>query len=149
MAKFTTVRNAETIGMVAARTFPGGDVRRFTEILDQNPDLDVFSDLAAGLNLELPSTEQIQNFAQPVLTQIATSLGGAQGFLGQTSATLNKISGNLPPELQGYAKEVLDLVGDANGVLTEATTALDQASEALRDYGGQGTNLISWLLGRS
>jgi hypothetical protein len=141
-----TVRTADALNLIAARVFPGADVSRFTEILDQNPELDVFSDLAAGTELNLPSTEQIQKYAQPVLGKIASSLGGARGYLGQAEQVINQVSGKLPPELQGYAKEALNLVGEANGVLDQAEGILDQGTEALRDYGGQATNLIQWLL---
>lgn len=138
-------KESDSLNLVAARVF-GGDVSRFGEILDLNPDLDVFADLAPAVPLEIPTQEQIENYAQPVLTRIADSAAGARGFLGTVQQTINQVSGSLPSELQGYASEVLDLVGEANGVLDEAETIIEQATDKLRTYGNQ-TNLISWLLG--
>lgn len=140
------VKPQDTLSTIAARVFPGQDVTRFREILDQNPDLDVFSDLPENFNLQLPSNEQIQSYAQPVLTKIASSLGGAKGFLGQAEQIISQVSGKLPPELQGYAKEALDFVSEANGIVGQAETVLGEAEAGLRDYGGQATNLIQWLL---
>lgn len=142
----TTIQPHDTINAIAARLFPGGDVRRFREILELNPDLDILSDLPEGIELNIPGIEQLENYAQPVLTRIASSLGGAQGFLNQAETTLQRISGNLPSELQGYSRAALELVGEANNVLNEVETVVEGASDRLRDYGGQGTNLVSWLL---
>lgn len=141
-----TTQPQDSLSTIAARVFPGRDVTRFREILDQNPELDVFSDLPENFNLQLPSTEQIQSYAQPVLTKIASSLGGAKGFLGQAEQMISQVSGKLPPELQGYAKEALQLTAEANGVIGQAESVLGEAEAGLRDYGGQGTNLIQWLL---
>lgn len=141
-----TAQNADALNLLAARIFPGADVTRFRELLDANPEIDVFGDLAAGAQLELPSTEQIESYAAPVLGKIASSLGGARGYLGKAEQVITQISGSLPPELQGYAAEALSLVGEANGVLDQAEGVLEQGQGALRDYGGQATNLIQWLL---
>ncbi len=145
-----TVLSGDTLSTIAARVFPGGDVRRFVELAIENPDLNIFEDLPAGLELNLPSTEQIENFARPALFRVATSLGGARGFLGEAEEAIDRFSGQLPPQLQGYAQEALDLVGEANGVLDQAETALDRVEDQVREYAGRGTNLVSWLLsGRS
>lgn len=141
-----TVKPGDALNTIAARVFPGEDVRRFTEILEANPGLDIFGDLTDGITLNLPDVEQIESFAQPVLTKVASSLGGAKGFLDQATGAINSISGKLPPELQGYAKEALAVVGEANGVLGQAETLLGEAQGKLREYGGQGTGLVNWLL---
>jgi phage tail protein X len=145
-----TLNPADTLSTLAARIFPGEDVSRFTELLDANPGLDpiaaIFDNLPENLQLNLPSTEQIESFAAPVLTAVSSSLGGAKGFLEQAEQTLTSISGKLPPQLQGYAKEALDLVGEANGVLGEVEGAIASTSDKLREYAGQGTQLIPWLL---
>lgn len=140
-----TSRPADTLSTIAARVF-GGDVRRFSEILDLNPDLDVFADLPPELELRLPDRAQIENFARPVLTSIASSLGGARGALGQAEEVITQIGGTLPPELQGYTQDALDLVGEANTVLERAETALDEVGDRLRGYDTQATNLVQWLL---
>lgn len=146
----TAARPGDTLAAIAARTFPGADVRRFTEILDANPDtLDVFGDLSLGSQITLPSTEQIEQRVQPALTKIASSLGGAKGFLGQAEDVINAVSGVLPSSLQGYAKDALSAVNIANGVIGEAETVLEDVQGAVggaRNYGGQGVSLVSWLL---
>ncbi|HEY9750521.1 MAG TPA: hypothetical protein V6C63_17700 [Allocoleopsis sp.] len=151
-----TTKPGDALNLIAAQIFPGEDVGRFTEILDQIDEPEdaiatLFSELAEGQILQLPSVEQIENFAQPVLSRIADSVGGAKGFLGQVEDTITSISGKLPPQLQGYAKEALELVGEANEVIGDVEGFLDRADEEvlgkLRDYGGQPTKLVSWLLG--
>jgi hypothetical protein len=146
-----TVKPGDALNAIAARIFPGEDVSRFTEILDQieNPDEalnTLFSDLVEGTNLQLPSLEQIESFAQPVLSKVASSLGGAKGVLDQATEIINSVSGKLPPQLQGYAADALNVVGEANGVLSKAESILGEAEGKLRDYGGQATNLVPWLL---
>lgn len=145
----TTVRPGDTLATVAARVFPGASVQRFSELLDANPDLDIFSDLIEGTELQLPSTEQLESRVQPVLTKIASSLGGAKGYLGQAESVINAVSGVLPESLQGYAKEALNIVNEANGVIGEAETILSDVQSTvggLRGYEGQGVQLVSWLL---
>lgn len=146
-----TAKPGDSLSAIAARIFPGEDVGRFTEILDQIDDpqqalTTLFGDLAEGTKLQLPSTEQIENFAQPVLSKVASSLGGAKGFLDQATEAISSISGKLPPQLQSYASEALQIVGEANGVLGQAESILGEAEDKLRDYAGQATNLIPWLL---
>lgn len=145
----TTVKPGDTFASIAARIFPNAEVSRFTELLDANPDLDLFSDLIEGTELQLPSTAQIESRVQPVLTKIASSLGGAKGYLGQAESVINAVSGVLPESLQGYAKEALNIVGEANGVIDNAETILGDVQSAVggdRAYGGQGVQLVSWLL---
>lgn len=146
-----TVKPGDALNAIAARVFPGEDVNRFTEILDQIDDPDtalttLFGDLAQNSQLQLPSVEQIESFAEPVLTKVASSLGGAKGFLDQATNVITDISGKLPPQLKGYATEALNIVGEANGVLGQAESVLGEAENKLREYGGQGTNLVNWLL---
>lgn len=146
-----TVKPGDALNAIAARVFPSEDVSRFTEILDQIDDPGqalntLFGDLTQGSSLQLPSVDQIENFAQPVLSKVASSLGGAKGFLDQATEAINSVSGKLPPELQGYAAEALKVVGEANGVLSQAETILGGAEDKLRSYSGQVTNLIPWLL---
>lgn len=146
-----TIKPGDALNTIAAKVFPGENVSRFTEILDQIDDPEkavqtLLGDLIEGQSLALPSVEQIESFAEPVLQEVAASLGGAKGFLGQLEGTITDISQKLPPELQGYSKEALRLIGEANGVLGKVEGVLGQAKEKLRDYKGQATNLIGWLL---
>lgn len=146
-----TVKPGDALNAIAARVFPGEDVSRFTEILDQIDDPDqalrtLFGDLVEGTGLQLPSVGQIESFAQPVLTKVASSLGGAKGALDQATQIITDISGKLPPSLQGYTTEALEIVGEVNGVLGQAETILGEAEDKLREYEGQATNLIGWLL---
>jgi hypothetical protein len=146
-----TILPADALNLVASRVFPGEDVSRFTEILDQIDDPEealttLFGDLVEGDVLPLPSVQQIESFAQPVLTKISASIGGAKGFLGEAESAITSISGKLPPRLQGYAKEALEVVGELNGVLGDAESLLGDAEDKLREYGGQGTSVVSWLL---
>lgn len=140
----------ESLTALSERVF-NGDPLRFTEILELNPNLDVFADLPQELEVNIPDASQILNFAQPALTRISQSLGGAGRFLDQTSAALTQISGNLPPELQGYAQEAIDAIGEINGIREEVEQTIDGATEQidsrLRSYQGQAVQLVQWLLG--
>ncbi len=142
----TKVEPGENLSLLASRVF-NGDALRFTEILDLNPDLDVFGELKQELKLNIPSTDQIFNYAQPALTSVGQALQQVNGFADQATNAINQISGKLPPQLQGYAKEAIALVGEINGIAGKAQTVLDGAESKLREYEGQAVKLVPWLLG--
>lgn len=142
----TKVEPGENLSLLASRVF-NGDVLRFTELLDLNPDLDVFGELQQELNVEIPSTEQIFNYAKPALTSVGQALQQVNGLTSQVSNAIEQFSGQLPPQLQGYAKEALEIVGEINGIAGKAQTVLDGAENKLREYEGQAVKLVPWLLG--
>ena len=142
----TTVQPGENLALLSARIF-NGDPLRFPEILDLNPNLDVFWDLAQEANIDIPTPDQIFNYAQPALTSIGQALQEVNGFTEQATNAINQVAGQLPPELQGYAKEALDIVGEVNGIVGEAQTVLTNATDQLRQYQGKAVKLVPWLLG--
>lgn len=133
------VEPGESIAAIASDIF-NGDVVRFTELLDLNPDIDVFGELTQSLNIEIPDTSQIFNAAKPLLSQIGETITNATG-------TVEAIAGKLPTELQGYAKDAIKLLGEVNGVLGEVESTLTKAEEQVREYDGQPVKLVQWLLG--
>ncbi|MCC5644798.1 hypothetical protein LC607_18000 [Nostoc sp. CHAB 5824] len=135
----TKTQAGDTIAAIASEIF-NGDVTRFTELLDLNPDIDVFGDLVEGLDLEVPDTSQILNYARPVLSQIGETLDTA-------SNTLTTLQTQLPSNLQGYAADALKLLGDVNGVLGDVETTLTKAEEQVSSYDGKPVQLVKWLLG--
>lgn len=142
----TKVEPGENLSLLASRIF-NGDALRFTELLDLNPDLDVFDDLTQEVELNIPSTEQIFNYAKPALTSVGQALAQVNGFTEQATNAINQVAGQLPPQLQGYAKEALELVGEINGIVGKAQTVLGEAENQLREYEGQAVKLVPWLLG--
>lgn len=145
-----TVKPGEQLNALAARVFPGQDVSRFVEILDLNESLDVFGDLPQELSVNIPDAEQILQYAQPVLSSVSEAIGGAKGAIAQVTGQIEAISGKLPPQLQGYAKQALEAVGQVNGVIGEAEALLEklpgEATDKLRQYEGEVTRLVPWLL---
>ncbi len=129
----------ESISAIAHRIF-NGDVSRFTEILDLNPDIDVFEELVEGVNIQLPDTSQILNYAKPVLSEISETIGGA-------TSTISAIQEKIPPQLQGYTQEALKVLGEINGVVGEVESVLGKAGETVNKYGGKPVQLVRWLLG--
>ena len=140
------VEPGEDLAQLTARLF-GGDPLRFTEVLDLNPDLDVFGDLVQETTLEVPEPSQILRYAQPVFGSVAQALNQVSGIADQVTGAINGVVDALPPELQGYAKEALEFVGEINGVTGQARTVLEDAQNQLRKYDGQVTKLVPWLLG--
>lgn len=136
------VEPGEDLAQLTARLFDG-DPLRFTEVLDLNPDLDVFADLEQETTLEVPEPSQIMRYAQPVFGSVAQTLNEVSGVADQVTGAIDA----LPPELQGYAKEALEFVGEINGVTGKAKTVLEDAQNQLRKYDGQVTKLVPWLLG--
>ncbi|RCJ20128.1 hypothetical protein A6S26_05250 [Nostoc sp. ATCC 43529] len=132
-------KTGDSIATLASEIF-NGDVTRFTELLDLNPDIDVFGELVEGIDLELPDTSQILNYAKPVLSQIGETLDTATN-------TLTTLQTQLPGNLQGYAKDALKLLGDVNGVLGDVETTLNKAEEQISSYDGKPVQLVKWLLG--
>lgn len=143
-----SINPGETLSELSSRVF-GGDVLRFGEILDLNPDMDVFEELPQT-QIEIPGAEQILNFAQPMLTQIRESIASAGRYLEQAQSTLSEISQKLPPQLQGYTKEALVLVSQLNDFQDEAEQFLDDstalATNKLKEYEGKLEQLIPWIL---
>jgi hypothetical protein len=143
--------NNETLSEVADKVF--GDSLRFPEILDMNPNLDVFGDLLDlddGVSIDIPEADQILSFAEPVLSEVSEALGGMGRYLEQASSTITSVSSHLPPQLKGYAQEALDAIGKVNGIKGEVEQYLDKgkslASDKLREYEGQLVQLVPWLL---
>lgn len=127
-----SVRPGETLQALANRVF-NGDVLRFTELLDLNPNLDVFGDLPQEVSIEIPDTAQLFNYARPQLSRITQSING--------------IAERLPPNFQGYAQSALSRLAEVNGILDRVEQVAGSAEERLRDY-GEPTVLVNWLLGR-
>jgi hypothetical protein len=142
----STVKPGEDLAQLTARLFDG-DPLRFTEVLDLNPDLDVFGDLEQETTLEVPEPSQILRYAQPVFGSVAQALNQVSGITDQVTGAINGVVDALPLELQGYAKEALEFVGEINGVTGQAKTVLEDAQNQLRKYDGQVTKLVPWLLG--
>ncbi|MCC5636327.1 hypothetical protein LC593_10745 [Nostoc sp. CHAB 5844] len=135
----TKTQTGDTIAAIASKIF-NGDVTRFPELLDLNPDIDVFGDLVEGLDLEIPDTSQILNYAKPVLSQIGETIDTATN-------TLTTLQTQLPSNLQGYAADALKLLGDVNGVLGDVETTLAKVEEQASSYDGKPVQLVKWLLG--
>jgi hypothetical protein len=137
--KATTTIPGDSIATIASDIF-NGDVTRFTELLDLNPDIDVFGELTQGIKIELPDTSQILNYAKPVLSGVGETIKN-------TTDTISAIQDKLPSQLQGYSKEALKLLGEVNGILGEVESTLDKASSQLQTYSGEPVKLVRWLLG--
>jgi hypothetical protein len=141
----------QTLSEVAEQVL--GDSLRFPEILELNPDLDIFGDLLdldEGMSIDIPDAEQILNFASPVLTEVSSALGGMGRYLEQASSAISSVSSKLPPQLQGYAQEALDTIGKVNGIREDVEQYLEKgkslAENKLREYEGQLVQLVPWLL---
>jgi hypothetical protein len=140
------VVRGETLSSLAARVFPNQDVTRFIEILDLNPELNVFDEITEGMSINIPSTDQIFGYADPIFEGIANATQKATGILGDVTEQIQSFSGKLPPELQGYAAEALEVIGEVNGFLGDVETKIEGVSDQLREYKGKATNLVNWLL---
>ncbi len=137
--KTTTTTPGDSIATLASDIF-NGDVTRFTELLDLNPDIDVFGELTQGINLELPDTSQIFNYAKPVLGQVGETINGV-------TDTISAVQEKLPSQFKGYASEALKLLGEVNGVLGDVESTLNKTEEQLQSYDGEPVKLVRWLLG--
>lgn len=134
-----TIQPGETISQLSDRVF-NGDVLRFTELFDLNPDLDVFGELTEGIEIDIPDAAQILNFAKPQLSAVSETITGF-------SSTVSTIVEKLPAQLQGYAQEALDLLGEVNGVVGQAESLLGQAEAEINKYGDKPVKVVQWLLG--
>lgn len=132
-------KTGDTIAAIASQIF-NGDVTRFPELLELNPDIDVFGELVEGLDLEIPDTSQILNYAKPVLSQISETLDTATN-------TLTTLQTQLPENLQGYAADALKLLGDVNGVVGDVESTLTKVEEKSSTYDDKPVQLVKWLLG--
>lgn len=135
----TIIEPGETISQLADRIF-NGDVLRFTEMLDLNPDVDIFDELIEGARVEIPDASQILNYAKPQLSAVSETITGA-------SQTVSAVTEKLPPQLQGYAKEAINLLGEINGVVGKAESVLNGAEAQLNKYGDKPVKVVQWLLG--
>ena len=124
----TFVQEGDTLSSIAARVF-NGDWERFNEIVELNPDLDIFADLIPDTILNIPEVEQILQVADRELDNIGKPL--------QQISNLNI------PILSGYADKALSLVGEINGVKAKAESVYRQLSN--RNY-KSGVKLVQWLL---
>jgi phage tail protein X len=131
----------DTIASLASDIFDG-DVLRFTEILDLNPNLDVFGELVDGVQIVLPDVQQVFNYAKPKLGAIASTI---------TSATdaISAIQEKLPDKLKGYTSKALELLGEINGVVGEVESTLTKVEEQVGEYSGEPVKLVQWLLGNA
>lgn len=139
MVKTVIVEPGESLAAIASRIFDG-DVSRFTEILDLNPNLSVFEELTQGIQIDVPDPEQIFNYAKPKLSAIASTLTGVE-------ETVSAIQSKLPGDLKGYASEALELLGEINGVVGEVESTLTSVEEQIGEYSGEPVKLVQWLLG--
>ena len=128
MMPSTFVQEGDTLSSIAARVF-NGDWERFNEIVELNPDLDIFADLIPDTILNIPEVEQILQVADRELDNIGKPL--------QQISNLNI------PILSGYADKALSLVGEINGVKAKAESVYRQLSN--RNY-KSGVKLVQWLL---
>lgn len=140
------VNPGESLTALASRVF-NGDSLRFTEILDLNPNLDVFSDLLQETQIQIPDVRQVLNFAKPALSRVSSAIGSAGSILNQAESAIGGLSGKLSPELQGYATQALEQIGELNGILGDVEVAIAGAESGLREYEGQLVQLVPWLLG--
>lgn len=132
-----------------------GDSLRVEELFDLNPSL-IFEDPEnfIGEVINVPSEEQILNFAKPQLTKVGAALSGAGDVIDQARSLITDVSGKLPPQFQGYTKEALKQLGKLNGIRENAEQAISEKtlSELLGKIGrggtGTETTLIKWLLGK-
>lgn len=150
MPQLLTTSPGDTLSSVSDRIL--NDPLRFPEILDLNPSLDVFSELPQELPIQIPDLAQQLNFAQPALSSISQSVGGVGRWLSEAERQLNSLVGNLPSELQGYAQDAINAVGDINGITGDIQQTvgegLSAAEQSLRSYQGELVQLVPWLLGR-
>lgn len=135
----TSIEPGETLSQLADRIF-NGDVLRFTEILDLNPDIDIFEELTEGARVEIPEVSEILNYAKPQLSAVSETVTGA-------SKTVSAVVEKLPPQLQGYAKEAVELLAEINGVVGKAESILNNAEAQLNKYGDKPVKVVQWLLG--
>jgi hypothetical protein len=141
----TFVEPGETISSLADRIFD--DPLRFPEIFDKNPGLDIFGDLVQGQSINIPEPSQILRYAEPVFGSVSQALGQGEQLVEKASALITEYGGKLPPELQGYAKEAIEAVGQVNGAIGKAQSILKEGQSSLRKYDGQAVRLVPWLLG--
>lgn len=134
-----SIEPGETISQLSDRIF-NGDVLRFTELLDLNPNLDVFGELSEGITVEIPEVSQILNYAKPQLSAVSETITGI-------SSTVSAVVEKLPPQLQGYAKEAVNLLGEINGVVGQAESILGKAEAEINKYGDKPVKVVQWLLG--
>lgn len=137
--KTITATPGDSIATLASDIF-NGDVTRFTELLDLNPNIDVFEEITHLISLELPDTSQIFNYAKPVLSQVGETINEVTG-------TISAVQEKQPQQLKGYASEALKLLGEVNGVLGDVESTLNKTEEQLQSYNGEPVKLVRWLLG--
>lgn len=130
----TFVESGENLSALSARVF-NGDWSRFEEILDLNPELDIFDALPASVEIKIPEVEQILNVAQPALSSVRSAIAGVSPSLARSV-----------DDIEGYAKEAISLVGKINGTIQEAETIVNDALTEARSYKGKLVQLVPWLL---
>jgi hypothetical protein len=130
----TFVESGENLSALAERVL--GDPLRFPELLELNPNLNVFADLQADIAIITPEIEEVLGVAKPILQGVGSSIRGISGAIQS-----GDVSGAI-----GYAKEAIDQVGKLNGVKEQAESVLSNIGKSTRKYSGASVQLVDWLL---
>ena len=130
----TLVEQGESLAALADRVL--GDPTRFGELLDINPNLDVFGDLVAGQLIELPELQQVLNMASPRLGRIAQTLNGQQ-----ISSTIEQAR-----QLQGYVSSAIDQLQQINNI-GDAIEIVEDVEAQVRSGARDLVAITPWLLG--
>lgn len=121
------------INEIAANVFPGENVTRFKEIIDVNPDFDIFGN-TAGKKIKLPEKEEILSFAKPILSEASNIISDAKII----AENLDKI-----PILKGYSKKALETITSASSIIkSEPKFIVDNTDK----NNGELAKIIPWLL---
>jgi hypothetical protein len=117
-----------------------GDFRRWRDVAAQNG-INPLEGLATGLDLDIPTPDELLKVATPILSKVSAGVNAAQQVTEQIGQVLQSVG--------GYTPEAQKLLGEVNGVLGEVESTLGQVDQKvgeLRDYASQGVRLIDWLL---
>jgi hypothetical protein len=135
------INAGDSLSSIAQRQL--GDWRKWRDLAGKN-DLNPTVELSPGSNIEVPQLSEIASKAQPILGKVSAGLNSAG--LGELASSVDKVSS----QVLGYAKEAESVLGEVNGFLSGDTelsleTVLDKVG-GLREYQGQGVQLVDWLL---
>ncbi|MDF5718178.1 MAG: hypothetical protein PUP93_31010 [Rhizonema sp. NSF051] len=142
-----TTSSFEGLNDIAARTFPGQDVKRFNEITKLNPNLNIFGTIKAGTKLLVPGASQALNYAQPIYNSIGQVLAEktiSPDVIIKDAQSLAQALGTVP-ELKGYAKEAVADLAKVNKVVSSVESVI-KAGQSGDRYKDATVKLIPWLL---
>lgn len=102
----------------------------------------------------IPSAKSKLDRAQATVNAVKGRVEQAGRLTGQISGMLDKIDiDKLPVQFRGYSRESLEAIKEVNGAigdisstLTETLEKADKSIGKVRQYGGQRTRLVDWLL---